>query len=149
MSKTNIVIPDQYEPFYIHEKRTNPDSKLYWLQMRKGDVEDVDHLVKISRGKRDRCITENDWSVLEEVFDFFAKRWPSEYQEFKKVIPDIRSTRRAGGLSESGGIKYLAALPPRLERLIKTVFPMQQFNRMFMDKLMRRFRLVKVGGERN
>ena len=149
MSKTNIVIPDQYEPFYIHEKITNPNAKLYWAQFKRGDVEAVDHLVRLSHGKRERCLTESDWTVLENVFDFFTKRWPKEYQEFKNTIPDIRSTRRAGGLSESGGIKYLAALPPKLERLIKVVFPMQQFDKRFMDKLIRRFRLIKVGGERN
>ena len=149
MSKTNIVIPDQYEPFYIHEKITNPNAKLYWAQFKRGDVEAVDHLVRLSHGKRETVSSQNDWKVLEDVFEYFARRWPHEYKDFKDAIPQIRESRNAGGYSKSKEIMHLGSLPPRFEKFIKAIFPLQKMNKEFMYKLVKRFPLFRIAKEGN
>jgi hypothetical protein len=46
-------------------------------------------------------------------------------------------------------MKYVGALPNRLERLIKVIFPYQHWNKEFVNKLVKRFKIFKVGGENN
>ena len=142
-----IVKPDTFLPFYILEKQQKPDKKLWWLQVRKEDVDDVDRLVALSHGKRETVQSPKDWEIIEELLKFFVTRWPREWEEFAKVIPQIKATRRTGGYSKSKEMMYLASLPPRFERLIKAVFPLQQFNKDFIYKLVNKFKVFKVGGE--
>lgn len=127
----------------------NPDAPLYYRAFKRGDVEAVDRLVELSHGHRDVVKTDEDWRVLEELIKFYVYRWPDEWKQFKATVPEIRETRRAGGYSQSKEIKYMGALPPRLERLIKRIFPMQQYDKKFTTKLFNKFTVFKVGGEGN
>jgi len=142
-----IIKPDTFTPFYILEKQRHPDKKLWWLQVRQKDLDDVDKLVALSHGNRDTVQSPQDWDIIEELLKFFVTRWPREWEEFAKVIPQIKGTRRTGGYSKSKEMMYLASLPPRFERLIKAVFPLQQFNKDFIYKLVNKFKVFKVGGE--
>jgi len=142
-----IVKPDTFLPFYILEKQQKPDKKLWWLQVTKKDVDDVDRLVALSHGNREIVQSPKDWEIMEELLKFFVTRWPREWEEFAKVIPQIKGTRRTGGYSKNKEMMYLASLPPRFERLIKAVFPLQQFNKDFIYKLVNKFKVFKVGGE--
>jgi hypothetical protein len=140
---------DPYLSQYVWEKSVNPDAPIVWRQYQREVVEDVDRLVELAHdktGHRENVASQKDWEVVEELINFFAKKWPKEYWEFRKSIPDIRSSRRDGGYSEHKLMMYVAALPPRLERLIKAIFPAQQFNKQFTWKLIRKFPLLKVGG---
>lgn len=112
----------------------------------KKDVDDVNYLVRISRGKRDVVSGDKDWAVVAKLFEFWTRRWPNEWQEFGKTIIDIRATRaRKDGKSKTGEIKYLGALPPRFIRLIKAIFPLQQFDKKFVYELTKRIKIVRVG----
>jgi len=142
----NIDTPDPFISIYAFEKHKNPEKKLWWVQVSKKDLEDVDRLVELSHGHRDVVSTQKDWTVVEELLKFYSARWPVEFDEFKKTIPQIKATRRKGGYSVSKEIKYVASFPPRFERLIKSVFPLQQFNKDFIYKFIRKFTLFKVGG---
>jgi hypothetical protein len=147
MSKSDLVIPDKYVGFYKAHKAMNPSQKLYWAAFKKNDVDTIDHLVEISKGKRETIKSQKDWEIVSELLDFFAQRWPEEFKDFKQAIPDIRKSRRAGGYSKSKEIKYVGAFPPRFERLLRVIFPLQQFNKDFVNKLVKRIPLFKVGGE--
>jgi hypothetical protein len=138
---------DPYLPFYILEKQQHPEKKLWWLKVRQRDLDDVDRLVALSHGKREECNTPKDWEIMEALLDFFVNRWPSEWEQFAKTIPQIRATRRQGGYSQNKEMMYVASLPPRFERLIKAVFPLQSFNKDFIYKLITKFKVFKVGGE--
>ena len=114
----------------------------------KQDLDAVDYLVKIGRG-RTSVKTANDWAVVGNIFEFWTRKWPYEWREFASTIKDIRVTRRSKtGKSASGGIKYVGALPPRFMRLIKVIFPYQQFDKKFVNKLVNNVKITKVG-ERN
>lgn len=141
-----IIKLDPFLPLYEAEKLMNPSKKMWWIQVRKQDVEDIDRIVELSKGNRDTIKTESDWQVFNELLKFFIYRWPSEFEEFKKTIPQIRATRRDGGYSANKEMMYIASLPPKLERLIKTVFPAQQFNKNFIYKLISRYTIFRVGG---
>jgi hypothetical protein len=147
MKQTKIERVDPYLPFYVFEKQQNPQSKLWWVAVKQKDLDTIDKLVEISKGKRETVTSEKDWEIMAELLKFFENRWPEEFKEFKEVIPQIRATRRAGGYSKNKETMYLGALPPRFERLIKAIFPRQQFNKDFMYKLVNRYKLFKVGGE--
>ncbi len=149
MNKSDLVIPDKYLEFYKAHKIMNPEQKLYWAAFKKSDVEFVDKITELAKKANPIITNTRDWDILREIFDYFTRRWPSEWQEFKGVIDDIRHTRRAGGYSATKGIKYVAALPPRFERIIKKIFPNQQFNREFVNTLARKMSIFKVGGEKN
>jgi len=143
----SIIKPDSYTPFYILEKQQHPEKKLWWLKVRQRDLDDIDRLVALSHGHREECRSPKDWEIMEALLDFYVNRWPSEWEEFSKTIPQIRVTRRKGGYSQNKEIMYVASLPPRFERLIKAIFPLQSFNKDFIYKLVTKFKVFKVGGE--
>lgn len=134
---------------YVHEKRTNPDSRIVWKSYEKSLVDKVDHIVELAHGHRENVINLKDWEVVGELLKFFAEEWPQEFEDFKRSIPKIRESRRADGYSESREIKYVAALPPRFERMIKSIFPGQEFDKKFIYKLIKKFPVFKVGGINN
>jgi hypothetical protein len=115
---------------------------------RKSDVEAANYLVRISRGRQE-VKTASDWGVLAKVLEFWCRRWPEEWQEFSTTVQDIRRTRaRKDGYSrEKGkeGVRYLGALPLRLMKLIKVVFPLQQWDRKFVEKFINNIKITRVG----
>lgn len=118
---------------------------------READVEAVDKIVELSRGRED-VKTESDWKVVLAIVEFYIRRWPHEWMEFRNTVPDIRNTRNTSGkhgYSQSKEIKYLAAIPLRLERLVKICFPMNQVNKKFMYEFIRRFKAFQVAGWNN
>jgi hypothetical protein len=139
-----IVKPDPFTPYYAFEKRKNPEQKLWWMAARRRDVESIDRLVELSHG-RDRVETRTDWDALGEVLKFYVTRWPQEFLEFRQVVPQIRDSRRTGGYTTNKEMKYLASLPPRLERLIKYTFPAQQFDKKFVYKFISKYKVFRVG----
>lgn len=126
----------------------DPEFSFELRQIRREFVDAVDHLIKII-GDRDSITTEGDWSALNSVIEFYIARWPEDFKQFATSIPEIRESRNEGGYSESREIRYVGALPHKLERLIKLCFPYQEFNKDFIYKLIKRVRLFKVGGEGN
>lgn len=126
----------------------NPDQIMLLRAFRQRDVDAVDKIVELSRGRED-VKTESDWKVLLAVVEFYIRRWPDEWMEFRSTMPDIRQTRNVNkkhGYSDSKEIKYLAAIPLRLERLIKICFPQNQFNKKFSYEFIRRFKAFQVAG---
>ncbi len=142
----SIIKPDPYLAHYIFEKETNPDAKIVLKAFRKSVVETVDNIVALAHGQRDFVVNESDWKVVEALCNFFAYQWPQEFEEFKATIPDIRSSRNDGGYSENKEMMYVGAIPPRLMKLIKAIFPAQQWDKKFTNKFVNRFKLFKVGG---
>jgi hypothetical protein len=140
---------DPYMSAYIYEKASNPDSKIYLRQYEKGIIEDVDKIVEISHGHRGFVKGNKDWDIVIELFNFWSKRWPNETSDFVDQIERIRETRRDGGYSDSGETRYVGALPPRFMKMIKAIFEEQQFDKKFMDKLVKKMPIFKVGGESN
>jgi hypothetical protein len=145
----DIQKPDEFMSVYAVEKALNPEHTMMLRAFRQRDVEDVDALVKLSRGNREDIRVESDWAVLNELMVFYIRRWPDEWMEFRNTMPGIRQTRRAKGYSQSKEIKYIAAMPSRLMKLIKVIFPYQQFNKKFMYEFMRRTKAFQVGGVSN
>jgi hypothetical protein len=144
---SNIIKPDQHLATYIYEKQTNPDAQIVLRQYQREVVEMVDSIVELAHGERDFVKSENDWKVFEELLIFWMKQWPEEYIEFKDAIKDIRETRGTGGYSKSKEIKYVGALPSqRFMKMVKAIFPAQQWDKKFTQKFVNRFPLFKVGG---
>jgi hypothetical protein len=146
---TKLTTVDPYMAHYVHEKEANPNASIVWKTYQKKMVDKVDRIVELAHGYRDTVNTLKDWEVVGELLKFFAEEWPHEFNSFKEQIPDIRSSRRADGYSSTREIKYVAALPPRFERMIKSIFPSQQFDKKFIYKLIRKFPVFKVGGVNN
>lgn len=146
---TKILLTDPYMEFYAAHKTLHPEEKIMLRAFRQKDLEDVDKLVELSRGNREEVKTEEDWNVLASLIVFYVQRWPDEWMEFRNTLPDIRQTRGNGGYSKSREIKYVLSLPFRLERLIKAIFPRNQFNKKFSYQFIRRFKIFQVGGVQN
>ena len=145
-----IIKPDQYIDHYIYEKQTNPDANLVVKAFNRKVVEDVDRIVELAHGERDFIKSESDWKVMEGLLQFWASRWPDEYRSFKATVSDIRQTRSEDGYSESREIKYVGALPSqRFMKMIKAIFPAQQWDKKFVSKFVKRFPLFKVGDRIN
>lgn len=116
-----------------------------YIPVAKSDLQAIDYLVKIGKG-RQSVNTDSDWVVIAKIFEFWTRRWPDEWQEFGGTIKDIRETRlNKQGMSASGDTKYVGALPLRLMKLIQIIFPFQQFNKKFTQKLVDRIDIIKVG----
>jgi len=145
----NIIKPDPYMEFYATHKALHPEQPMVLRAFRKQDVEEVDALLALSRGNREAVKTDSDWQVLNELIVFYIRRWPSEWMEFRKTMPGIRQTRGSGGYSASREIRYVASIPLRLERLIKAIFPKNQFSKKFTSEFIRRYKAFQVGGVGN
>lgn len=142
-----IIKQDPFMPMYVYEKQTNPNAVILMRQFQKQVVDAVDRIVELAHGQRDFVKTESDWKVVEEMLGFWAKQWPNEYLEFKASVVDIRETRNEGGYSSTKEIKYVGALPSlRFQRMLKAVFPAQQWDKKFSNKFVKKFPLFKVGG---
>ena len=144
-----ILKPDPFMDHYAIQKQVDPDTKIVLKQFYQRQVNAVDRIVFLAKGNRSTVSTENDWKIVEELFSFWATEWPTEYSEFKKVIPQIRATRRSKGYSESGEMKYVGAMPPRFERMLKVIFPDQSFDKTFVNKIVKKIPIFKIGGEQN
>lgn len=144
---SNIQRPDQHLATYVTEKMLNPDSQFVVRAFEREVVDTVDAIVELAHGERDFVRTDSDWRVFEELLKFWAKRWPDEYMEFKSAVSDIRATRNSGGYSQSKEIKYVGALPSqRFMKMVKSIFPAQQWDKKFTNKFVKKFPLFKVGG---
>lgn len=144
----SLTIPDPYESAYQAQKLMDPSFTFELKPFKKRDVNAVDSLIK-EIGPRETVTSESDWQALEKVVKFYIERWPNDFKEFADSIPSIRQSRNAGGYSDSKEIRYVAALPYKLERLIKNFFPLQQYDKDFVYKLASRIKLLKIGGEQN
>lgn len=140
---------DQHLQNYIVYKELHPDSQLVLRAFKKQTVDRVDRIIELAHGQRDFVTSENDWKIVEELILFFAAQWPNEFLEFKQSIPEIRQSRNSGGYSDSREMVYVGAIPPRLMKLVKAIFPAQQWDKKFVNKFVKRFKLFKVGGEGN
>lgn len=138
-------IVDPYQSMALFQKIENPNKKIVMRQFRQADVQAVDKLIELAQGNRDVVESDSDWRLVEIIFQFFMQRWPQEFNEFYSSIPDIRATRRDKGYSKSKEIKYVGALPERFMRLVKVIFPYQQYDKKFVNKLVKRIPLLKVG----
>lgn len=144
-----VIKIDPYIQHYVYEKQADPSAKIVWKQFEKSVVDDVDHILEMARGERDYVKTQNDWEIFSELLNFFARRWPEEYTEFVDSVKQIRQARRAGGYSESKEIMYVGTMPLRLMKMVKIIFPAQQFDKKFIWKMIRKFPVFKVAGEGN
>lgn len=141
----DLSIPDQFKPLYEFERSTNPDFSYDLRPINKTFVRAVDILLE-KTGNRNFVRTEQDWEAMEEVFRFYWKRWPGDAKEFSEIIPDIRKMSAPGGYSKSKEIKYVGAVPPLLMKLIKIIFPDQQWDKKFSNTFVKRYKMFNVGG---
>jgi hypothetical protein len=121
------------------------DPQIQQRLFRKEDVEAVDLIIKRARG-RQVVKTDDDWSVVEMIVSFYFARWPKEAEEIKESVKQIRETRKNDGDSKTKELRYVAALPPKLERMIKICFPFQQYDKAFMNKFVKKVPLFRVSG---
>lgn len=142
---------DPFMPLYVHEKLSDPETKFALRQFRADDVRFVDNLVKLHKdaGGNELVTTDKDWDVLKTAFEYFARRWPEDYNNYRQAQEKIRTSRNIGGYSQSKELKYVASLPIRFERIVKRLYPAQQFDKKFMYKLIKRMKIFKVAGEQN
>lgn len=116
---------------------------------RTDDVSAVDHLIKITKGAH-TIEGERGWAIVGKAFEWWTRRWPEEWEEFLESVEAIRQTRlNKEGMSISGEIKYVGALPWRFERILRVLFPMQQFDKEFIYKLIDKIKVTRVGEKRD
>lgn len=144
-----IVKVDPYLPHYIYEKSVNPNAKLVWRQFKEQDVADVDRIVALSSGIRDCVKSARDWEIFGELLNFYVKRFPEEFEEFRRGVLDTRKSRRDKGYSQDKGIMYVGTIPLRFMRIIGAIFPEQEFDKRFVWKMVKRFPVFKITGENN
>lgn len=139
-----IIKPDQWGDYYAAEKQMDPSAPIVLKSFQRKMVDAVDHIIELAHGQRDFVTSESDWKVVEELIVFFAREWPSEWEEFKAAMPDIKQLK-GSGYSESKEMFHLGSVPPRLMKMVKAIFPAQQWDKKFANKLVKRFPLFKVG----
>jgi hypothetical protein len=134
---------------YVYEKMTDPNANIVWKQYEKRLVDRTNRIIELAHGERDVVKSQSDWDVVNELIKFWYEEYPQEYDEFKSSIVATRRSRNDGGYSSSRETKYVGALPPRFMKMIKVIFPFQQFDKSFVNKLIKRFPMFKVGGVDN
>lgn len=144
-----IQTPDPLLSAYVYEKMTDPNANIVWKQYEKRLVDRTNRIIELAHGERDVVKSQSDWDVVGELLNFWYEEYPNEYQEFRGSITEIRRSRNADGYSSSREIKFVGALPPRFMKMIKVIFPFQQFDKSFVNKLVKRIPMLKVGGVDN
>jgi len=144
-----IVKPDPFIAQYVYEKQTHPEKTLVWRQFKEEDVQAIDKIVELSHGERTEIKSQKDWEIFTELLGFYQKRWPEEFIQFIETIKEIRSSRKRSAYSDSKEILYVGSIPLRFMKIIKAIFPDQQFNKKFIWNMVRRFPIFKVTKEGN
>lgn len=139
-----MQIVDPYIAVAKYEKMQNPNKRIFMRQFKAADVQAVDKLIELAGDNRDVVKTENDWRLVEIIMQFFMERWPQEFRDFYTSIPKIREAK-GRGYSKTKEIKHIGSMPDRFMRLVKVIFPYQQFDKKFTYKLIRRIPLLAVG----
>lgn len=145
----DLTTHDPYKALYDMEKVGDPGFDYEMLPIKRSDLDAVDYLMKVAGGSRSTVETLSDWNVVAKIFEFWTRRWPRDWHNFASNIQDIRATRaRKDGYSKEKrkeGVRYLAAVDMRLMKLIKIIFPEQQWDRKFTDKFIRNIKISRVG----
>jgi hypothetical protein len=149
MDTTQLDTVDPYISHYVYEKMTDPTANIVWKQYEKRLVDKTNRIIELAHGERDAIKSQSDWAVVGELLKFWYEEYPMEYQEFKSSVLDARRSRNADGYSSTREIKFVGAIPPRFMKMIKVIFPFQQFDKAFVNKLVKRFPMFKVGGVDN
>ncbi len=140
------------DPFlaqYVYEKQTKPEKTLVWRQFRENDVKAVDRIVELAHGDREAVVTQKDWEIFASLLAFYQERWPDEFNSFVDSVKDIRRSRSQGAYSKSKEMMYVGTLPVRFMKIIKVIFPEQQFDKKFIWKMVNKFKIFKVTKEGN
>lgn len=144
-----LQVDDPYLGLYAYEKKHNPSKRIVLRAYKKSLVLGIDWLEREIGGGRQKVETVDDWVAISKILEFWTRGWPGEWEEYVKDMQKIRSTRaRKDGYSKQkgrAGVRYLAAIPPRLMKLIKVFFPFQQWDRAFVDKFTNNIKISKVG----
>ena len=145
---SNLITIDPHGATYDYKQSEDPTFNPELRVYPKWQVEAVNDLVYRARGA-DTVKTEKDWNLVAGIVVFFIRCWPEEWEEYRKTLDDIRGSRRSGGYSKDKEMRFVGAMPLRLERLIKACFPDNEFNKNFVNTFVKRFKIFRVGGEGN
>ena len=100
----------------------------------------VDHMVDIAKknGSKDYVQTSADWATIRELFNLYAKMYPQHYTTFTKGIKEYRQTENAHGIAKDKGeamIQHVLEVPDKFHAMVKTIFPLQKWDRKFTLRL--------------
>lgn len=116
-----------------------------YLEAHAGDVEFVDMMLNKLGRNAAFVETDKDWELIGDLIRWFIYRFPEESKEFKESLSMIRNTRaNEKGYSKTKEIKYIAILPPRFLRIFQKFYPLQELNKSFMAKFLKKFPLFKI-----
>ena len=107
-------------------------------------VQTIDALVKLAKPCGKIIKTEYDWTVLEQTIRVWQTLYPQESEMFYKSMKKWwANTKRLGVSKEKGGamVQHKLEVPQKLYQMIEAIFPNQKWDKKFVEKFAKRFRI--------
>jgi len=107
-------------------------------------VQIVDFLVKKAKPCGKKVVKEYDWTVVKLVIETWQAFYPKESTYFYKSMKKWwENSKRLGVSKEKGGamIQHKLEIPQKLYELILAIFPEQKWDKKFVNKFAKRFKL--------
>jgi len=107
-------------------------------------VSAVDALVKVAKPCGKTVTKEYDWKVIEKIIKMWQVLYPEESEYFNKSMQTWRSHTKKSGIAKGKGgamIQHKLEMPQKLHGLIMAIFPDQKWDKKFVNKFAKRFKL--------
>jgi hypothetical protein len=129
------------------EKIFNRDA--HYVPFEKEIVGFTDKLIEIAHrnGSQDSVTHETDWKTIEFMYKGFKILYPKSARDFEKIMQMTRTaTRFNKGISTEGSAKlqYMMEIPAPFYRMMKVIFPLQEWDRKFVNKFVSHFPMLKA-----
>lgn len=124
--------------------------EFYYVEVPRKKLEIVDKLVELSKNSGTTIESENDWQIIEKLFEFFKSEFPEDYSEYLVSIANLRSQHNYGNAIVKQGeamVQHQLEIPEKFAELIWAIFPDQKFDRDFVRGLAKTLPILKVASK--
>lgn len=110
-------------------------------------VEAVDRIVEIAKknGSQDYIQTEADWRTVETIYKVFSIMYPETNKDFEKAVKSFRDKSNTHGIGKDGEglVQHTLEVPQPFYQMMKTIFPLQEWDRKFCLKMAQKLPQLK------
>lgn len=110
----------------------------------------IDYLDRLSKHRSPEGIveTDKDWHILREMFKVWLTVYPLDAKDFVDNARTYKTHNQVskGIIKEHGGamIQHKLEVPEKLYKMIELMFPRQNFDKEFVEKLMSELPILNV-----
>ena len=126
------------------------EKDFYYVEVPRHKVKIVDALVELAKDSGRTIENDNDWSVVQKLFEFFKYEFPEDYQNVLKSVAELKQQHNYGNAivkEGEGMVQHQMEIPQKFAEMIEAVFPDQKFDKDFVRGLSKAVPILKVASQ--